>query len=115
MTLSPLAEHANIDCRMRMPSQPGRTWWIWNLFVWLGIGLLSATQNVFVMRSEGMHHNWTALFFDLLIGFVPWAGATPLVLLLGRQFPPVRRRSLKIWLLHSLVCLAIAAGLYEPA
>jgi hypothetical protein len=42
-------------------------WWVWNASVWFGIGLFDATQNVFVMRSEGMHHAWTALFVTLLI------------------------------------------------
>ena len=62
----------------------------------LGIGLFDATQNVFVMRAEGMHHYWVRLFFTLLISWLPWILATPLDLRLAaailrvqwRRFPP---------------------------
>ena len=36
--------------------------WIWIASIWTGFGLIDATQTVFVMRSEGMHHAWVRLF-----------------------------------------------------
>jgi two-component system LytT family sensor kinase len=83
-------------------------WWVWNASVWLGIGLFGATQNVFVMRSEGMHHAWTALFVTLLISWLPWALATPVVLRLSRRHPPVRLRPISAWAWHLGACGAIA-------
>jgi two-component system LytT family sensor kinase len=83
-------------------------WWVWNASVWFGIGLFDATQNVFVMRSEGMHHAWTALFVTLLISWLPWALATPVVLRLGRRYPPVRLRPFSSWVMHLGACGAIA-------
>ena len=80
-----------------------------NLSAWLGIGLFNATQNVFVMRSEGMHHAWTALFFTLLFSLLPWAAVTPFVLALGRSFPPSSLRKGRTWLMHALACVAIGA------
>ncbi len=31
--------------------------WAWIASIWLGFGLVDAAQTVFVMRSEGMHHD----------------------------------------------------------
>lgn len=84
------------------------TWWLWNAAVWGGIGLFDATQNVFVMRSQGMHHAWLRLFGTLLLSWVPWAIATPVVLTLGRRHPPVRLRPVSAWLTHLGACGAIA-------
>jgi two-component sensor histidine kinase len=81
-------------------------WWIWNLSLWLGVGLFAATETVLTMRSEGMHHNWPALFFVLLVSRLPWAFATPVVLRLQRQYPSARLRELKTWLVHLSACIA---------
>ena len=62
--------------------------WLWIAAVWSGVGLFDATQTVFVMRAEGMHHDWARLFVTLLLGWLPWALATPLVLNLGRRYSP---------------------------
>ena len=53
--------------------------WVWIASIWFGFGLFDATQTVLVMRSEGMHHAWTKLFVTLLLAWLPWALATPLV------------------------------------
>src|SRR6202011_478004 len=82
--------------------------WFWIAAIWSGIGLFDATQNVFVMRSEGMHHAWTPLFVTLLISWLPWTLATPLVLRLGRRHPPVRLRPVSTWVTHLGACAAIA-------
>ena len=90
--------------------QVGASPWLWVAAAWLGIGLFDATQNVFVMRSEGMHHAWTALFVTLLLSWLPWACATPVVLWLGRLHRLARRTSASMWLTHLVACGAIAVA-----
>ncbi|MCU1298888.1 MAG: signal transduction histidine kinase, LytS [Acidobacteriaceae bacterium] len=87
--------------------------WIWIAAIWSGVGLFDATQNVVVMRAEGMHHAWTSLFLTLLLSWLPWALATPLVLRLGRQYPPVQWRSFSAWGTHLAACVGI--GLVSAA
>lgn len=81
--------------------------WLWSALIWSGVGLFDATQNVFVMRSEGMHHAWGRLFLRLFIAWVPWALATPGVLFLGRRYPPTRLRPTFAWGIHLAGCLGI--------
>lgn len=35
--------------------------WLWIVLIWAGVGLFDATQTIFVMRAEGMHHAWIRL------------------------------------------------------
>ena len=81
--------------------------WRWIAAIWFFIGLFDATQNVFVMRAEGMHHAWNRLFITLLISWLPWALATPLVLRLGRRYPPTQIRPLSTWVPHLAACICI--------
>jgi hypothetical protein len=81
--------------------------WIWIASLWLGFGLVDATQTVFVMRSEGMHHAWGMLFLTSVLAWVVWALATPLVMRLGRRFPPVKPGSIVTWLAHLAACAVI--------
>ena len=83
------------------------SFWLWNVTAWLGIGLLGATQTVFVMRSAGMHHAWATLFFTELLSWAPWAVATPLVIGIGRRYPPATVRSLSRVLIHVGTAAAI--------
>lgn len=69
--------------------------------------MFDATQTVVVMRSEDMHHAWVRLFFVLLLSWLPWALATPLVLLLGRRFPLAKWRSVSTWSVHLVACASI--------
>src|SRR5258708_10219788 len=81
--------------------------WPWIAAVWSGIGLFDATQTVFVMPAEGMHHAWSHLFISLLLSWLPWALATPLVLRLGRQYPPAQWRRFSTWGAHIGFCAII--------
>ena len=81
--------------------------WLRIAAVWFGIGLFDATQTVFVMRGEGMHHRWVPLFFTLLASWLPWALATPLVLRLAHRFPPQQWRRVSTWAAHLAACEAI--------
>jgi len=74
--------------------------WLWIALIWVGIALFSAVQYVLVMRAERMQHSWTRLFATLLLSWLVWVLATPLVLRLGRQYPPVRFKPISTWLIH---------------
>ena len=80
---------------------------IWIAAIWSGVGLFDASQTVFVMRAEGMHHAWVRLFVTLLLSWLPWALATPLVLRLGRQYPPAQWRRFSTWAAHFSACASI--------
>jgi two-component system LytT family sensor kinase len=87
--------------------------WFWIALIWSGVGLFDASQNVFVMRAEGMHHAWVYLFVTLLLSWLPWALATPLVLRLGRRYPLSQWRRLSVWGAHLAACATI--GLFSAA
>jgi two-component system, LytTR family, sensor kinase len=80
--------------------------WLWIAALWAGVGILDATQNVFAMRHQGMHHSWIKLFIVLTFDWLPWVLATPLVIALGRRYPPAWR-SPRTWLLHLGLIAAI--------
>jgi two-component system, LytTR family, sensor kinase len=93
---------------MAPPSQgPKPARWLWIAWIWIGIALFSAVQYVLVMRAERMNHSWTRLFATLLLSWLVWALATPFVLRLGRQYPPVRFRPISTWLIHLAACAII--------
>jgi len=81
--------------------------WIWIASIWSGFGLIAATQTVFVMRAEGMHHAWVRLFFTSAFSFLPWALATDAVMRLGRRFPPVKLKPVVTWFVHLASCAAL--------
>ena len=85
---------------MKAPEITKSPRWLWVAVLWSGVGLFDATQNVVVMHSEGMHHAWIQLFITLLISWLPWALATPVIMYLGHRFPPVHPRPLSTWLVH---------------
>src|ERR1700722_11701569 len=87
--------------------QAGSYRWRWIASIWFGFALFGALQTVFVMRSEGMHHAWLKLFVTTLLSWLPWALITPLVLHLGRRFPPLKLRPLITWPVHATTCAAI--------
>ena len=89
----------------RQRFEPSR--WLWIAAIWCGIGLFDASQTVFVMRAEGMHHYWVRLFFTLFISWMPWMLATPLVLRLGRRYPAAQWRHASTWVAHLAACVGI--------
>ena len=78
--------------------------WVWIAAIWGGVALFDATQNVFVMRAEGMHHYWARLFFTLFVAWLPWALSTPLVFYLGRRYPAGQWRKASTWIAHLPAC-----------
>ena|SRR5579863_3314019 len=89
------------------PERVGRSRWLWIAAIWGGLGLLDASQTVFVMRAEGMHHRWVRLFVTLFVAWLPWMLATPLVLRLSRRYPPAQWRELSTWSAHLAACAGI--------
>jgi two-component system LytT family sensor kinase len=79
--------------------------WIVIAATWTGVGVIDATQNIFSMQSQGMHHAWVKLFVTLTLSWLPWALVTPFVMRLGRRYPPGMKPS--AWLIH----LGVAAGI----
>jgi two-component system LytT family sensor kinase len=88
---------------MKTTPAGGARRWLWIPAVWSSIALFEATQTVFGMRAEGMHHNWGALFVTILVSWLPWALVTPVPLYLGRQRP----LKLIVLLMHAGVAIAI--------
>jgi two-component system, LytTR family, sensor kinase len=80
--------------------------WTWIASLWAGFAVLDATQNVFAMRHEGMHHAWLKLFIVLSFDWLPWALITPSVISLGRRYPPAWK-SPQTWLAHIGFIIAI--------
>jgi two-component system, LytTR family, sensor kinase len=81
--------------------------WYWVLMICGLLGLFEATQTVLVMRAEGMHHAWMALFFLVLLSWVPWAAWAPAILRLGRQYPLFQGSSFGGWLRHAGLWLMV--------
>ena len=75
--------------------------------VWTGVAVFDATQTVAVMHAEGMHHAWARLFFCVVLSWMPWALATPVILSLGRRYPLNFKASWK-WLVHLGACIGIS-------
>jgi len=95
---------------MRMASDfpQQRPAWHYIAGAWFAIALFDASQTVFVMRAEGMHHAWATLFFVRLASWLVWALATPCVYALVRRAPLPSRRALP-WLIHALACVGTGA------
>src|SRR5215469_16398387 len=81
--------------------------WLWSIALWGGFGLFDASQTVFVMRAEGMHHYWYRLFWMLLVAWLPWMLATPLVLRLSERYPATQWRTASAWTVHLLACATL--------
>jgi two-component system, LytTR family, sensor kinase len=110
----PLGENLEYDLGMDSTSpcvKPAR--WLWIVLIWLGVALFSAVQNVLVMRAEGKAHSSVRLFVMLLLSWLVWALATPLVLRLARQYPPGRFMPISMALVHLGACSII--GLVSAA
>ncbi len=93
----------NLEYDQNMPKTlPGsrRTRWLWIASIWLCIAVFSAVQYVLVLRAEGIHYSWSRLVSTLLLSWLVWVMATPLVLRLGQMYPPVRFRPVSTWFIH---------------
>lgn len=87
------------------PQPPPSSRWLWIALIWLSIGMFDASDTVFSMRAQGHHHAWFSLFVTLLLSWLPWTLATPLILDLARRHP-VALKSALFWLRHLGACAA---------
>jgi two-component sensor histidine kinase len=83
--------------------------WLWIASIWFAFGLIDASQTVFTMRTEGMHHAWLVLFGVTIVSWLPWALASPVVVSLTRNVPLGLRRPASSWLVHLCACAVINA------
>ena len=97
-----------MGARTRLRSLPSSRWFLIGL-IWLSIGMFDASDTVFSMRAEGHHHAWLRLFITLLLSWLPWALATPLILEVGRRYP-FRFASVFGWLPHLGACACLGLG-----
>ncbi len=94
---------------MSKPSlSPPPIGWVTIAAIWLGLGLLDASQSVATMKMEGMHHAWSRLFIVTLLSWLSWLPATAIVLWLGRLCPPRSARPLVPLLAHLGAAVTIA-------
>lgn len=101
---------------MQTAHTPQAPRWFWIVSICLGLGLFDALQDVAVMRTEGMHHPLARLFAAMLLSWMPWVLATPVVLRLQRQYP-LQRTMPGPWLIHGGGCvfIAIVSGIWDAA
>jgi len=78
--------------------------WIATISIWSAFALVDASQELFTMRAEGMHHPWPRLFLTTVLDWMPWALATPFVLRLAHRLDT---RRVTTWLAHLAACLSI--------
>lgn len=88
------------------------TAWPYVALAWLAIGMFGASQTVFEMYREGMHHVWALLFVVRTAGWLVWALSTPCVLWLMQRWPVPAKKPLS-WGVHGLACMMI--GLVSSA
>jgi hypothetical protein len=104
ISLHCLPGRAILVYRERMTTLPTRAW---IAAVWFGLALFDATQNVFLMRTAGMHHAWTALFFFRFFYWLVLALVTPAVLQQGIRFASSHRAGWRTWIIHLAACLMV--------
>jgi len=89
--------------------------WPWIAAAWTGVALIDASQTVLPMRALGIHHDWVGPAVTSTLIWLPWALATPLIIRIGRRYPPTRATSALGWLAHLGAIMAIGliyAGWY---
>lgn len=93
-------------------TRPHRHPYLYIAGIWLAVGVVEAIQTIYGMRAAGMHHAWVRLFFCEIVGWLPWALATPAVLNATRNLPLNRLKGL---LAHAglLLMIGLASSLWE--
>jgi two-component system LytT family sensor kinase len=84
---------------METTARPNSYNLFWIASLWAGFATLDASQTVFSMHREGMHHDWVKVFLVMAAGWLPWALITPWVISLGRRHP-LAWKAPQTWLLH---------------
>jgi two-component system LytT family sensor kinase len=85
-----------------------RHYWLRIAAIWLGIGLVDASQTVLNLHAQGLHYAPQELFIWVMISWAPWALVTPLVVALTRRFVLVPRTTLRALAIHLSALLGIS-------
>ncbi|HEY6927208.1 MAG TPA: histidine kinase [Steroidobacteraceae bacterium] len=89
--------------------------WPWIAAAWTAVALIDASQTVLPMRALGIHRDWVGPATTSALIWLPWALATPLVIRIGRRYPPTRSTRAPGWIAHLGAIMAIGliyAGWY---
>jgi two-component system, LytTR family, sensor kinase len=91
--------------------------WQWIALIWVSIALFSAIQNVLVMQAEKHRFSLSRLFVLLVLSWLVWVLATPLVLRLSHQFRPGGSSSIPWWCIHvgAFAMISLASAAWEAA
>jgi len=81
--------------------------WVPAGLIWLGIALLDALGTVTIVREQGKHYQWTTLFLAVMLTWLPWAVATPLIVRMGRRYPPLKLRTAAGWVAHGVLIAGV--------
>jgi two-component system, LytTR family, sensor kinase len=79
------------DAMTETASDVPSTRWRWIVAIWLAYGLFDASQTVLVMRAVG-RDAWLVIFGTAFVSWLPWALATPFIIILARRFAFTRDR-----------------------
>jgi two-component system LytT family sensor kinase len=81
--------------------------WIFIVGFWTFFGALNASQLYIGIRSEGVSAPLGQVFAWQMVGWVPWALLTPIVLWLGSRFPVERPKLARNLAIHAAACAII--------
>jgi two-component system, LytTR family, sensor kinase len=91
--------------------------WQWIALIWVSIALFSAIQNVLVMKAEKHRFSLSRLFVLLVLSWLVWVLATPLVLRLSRQSRPGGSSTIPWWCIHvaAFAMISLVSAAWEVA
>jgi two-component system LytT family sensor kinase len=81
--------------------------WRWIAVFWLAGAVFEATQSVFILHALGKRGGELLLFATELVGWLPWALATPFVIDLARRHPLVPAPTVRAIVAHLTTLFAI--------
>jgi two-component system LytT family sensor kinase len=82
---------------------------LWIPAIWSAIAIVNATQVFVGMRAENMHHNWLVVFGYYQLLWLMWTVSTPVVIRLGRRYPPAWPPDWTGMFWHAALCTMLAA------
>ena len=81
--------------------------WLFIIGFWTFFGAINGSQLYIGIRSEGTSAPFGQVFAWQMLGWVPWALLTPIVLWLGRRFPLERPKLARNLAVHAVACALI--------
>ena len=84
------------------------TRWTWIAAIWCAGASFNASQTLLTMHAVGAGKAWLRPFLIVLASWLPWALATPFIIVLARRRPIVRGQISKALSLHLAAFVAIS-------